>query len=84
MNDTPDCREEQELSPLEAALEYDRRGWSIIPIEAGTKKPACRKSKQYQNERPSKATLKRWFNTDKQYGLALALPAGARRDNRRG
>ena len=46
---------------LEAALEYHRRGWCIIPIEAGTKLPACRKWKGYQTQRPTEATLQRWF-----------------------
>ena len=32
---------------LDAALEYRRRGWSIIPIRPGTKQAACR-WKQYQ------------------------------------
>ena len=35
------------MATLEDALDYDRRGWCIIPIRPGTKKPACRSWKGY-------------------------------------
>ncbi len=42
----------QEPSLLDRAMEYHRRGWSIIPIKPGTEKPACRSWKPFQDERP--------------------------------
>ena len=49
---------------LKAALEYHLRGWSIIPIKAGTKKPAV-KWEQYQKERPDENQLQEWFASGK-------------------
>lgn len=46
---------------LDYVLEYDSRGLCLIPIRAGTKKPAVRSWKQYQLVRPDKAQLKKWF-----------------------
>jgi len=60
---------------LESALAYDRRGWSVIPIKHKSpkgKEPACRWSR-YQSERPTQATLGRWFSNGKLDGLAVIL-----------
>ncbi len=62
-----------EASMLEVALEYHRRGWSIIPIKTGTKKPACQKWKGFQTKRPTEATIKRWFNNRADRGMAVIL-----------
>ena len=49
---------------LSAALEYIDRGWSVIPIRAGTKKPV-RGWKEYQDRQPTEAECIGWFeNTD--------------------
>ena len=49
---------------LSAALEYIDRGWSVIPIRAGTKKPVIG-WKEYQDRQPTEAECIEWFeNTD--------------------
>lgn len=58
---------------LQAALDYYGRGWSIIPIKVGTKKPACR-WKSYQTRRPTPAQLNKWFAAGQQN---LAVICGA-------
>lgn len=73
MHRTDEPNTGQGLSLLEIALEYHRRGWSIIPIKTGTKKPACRSWKRYQSEQPTVATLRRWFASGKDHGLAVIL-----------
>jgi len=61
------------MATLEDALGYDRRGWCIIPIRPGTKKPACRSWKGYQNERPDVATIRGWFGDGGPKSLAVVL-----------
>ncbi len=61
------------MTILEHALDYYRRGWSIIPIRAGTKKPACRSWKPYQTERPDEATVRRWFSDGKPKAMAVIM-----------
>lgn len=57
---------------LAAALEYHRRGWSIIPIAAGTKKPPKGlRWKQYQKRRPTEQELREWFDARDDLGLAV-------------
>ena len=45
---------------LEAALEYADRGWSVIPIRAGTKLPAI-SWKEYQLRHPTEDEIYKWF-----------------------
>lgn len=61
------------MAILDNALEYYRRGWCVIPIRAGTKKPACRSWESYQTERPSEATVRRWFSNGKPKALAVIM-----------
>jgi hypothetical protein len=57
---------------LAAALAYRRRGWSIIPIAAGTKVPPKRFSwKQYQARQPTERELRDWFADRDDLGLAV-------------
>jgi bifunctional DNA primase/polymerase-like protein len=60
------------------ALGYLQRGWSIIPIKAGEKKPALRTWKKYQDELPTEATVKRWFpkGTDRGIGIICGPVSG--------
>jgi hypothetical protein len=59
-------------SILESALAYCRRGWSIIPIAAGTKKPPKNfRWKKYQKNRPTEAELLSWFADRDDLGLAV-------------
>ena len=58
---------------LQAALEYHRRGFSVLPIKPGTKRPACRSWKPFQSERPDERRLHRWFSDHPDRGLAVVL-----------
>ena len=69
---------QQDKSPvktvLAAALEYHRRGWSIIPIKTGTKKPSLKTWKQYQSTRPTEAQVRKWF-VKGQHGIGIICGA---------
>lgn len=58
---------------LQWALFYERRGWSVIPVDPKTKEP-CLKWGQYQTERPTENNLRKWF-ADKHKALAVVLGA---------
>src|SRR5262245_50380028 len=61
----------------EAAERYADLGIGIIPIRAGTKKPAVR-WKRYQRERPGRPTLRRWFRRGDVTGIAAVLGRASR------
>ena len=59
---------------LAAALKYRRRGWSIIPIATGTKKPPKGfRWKQYQKKLPTEDELRTWFDGRDDLGVAVIL-----------
>jgi len=47
---------------LTAALDYHGRGWNVIPISAGTKKPALESWKKWQVQRQSEKEIAEWFS----------------------
>lgn len=49
------------MSSLESALHLLGLGVSVLPIKAGTKQPALRTWKRYQDERADNATARRWY-----------------------
>lgn len=53
------------MSILEHALEYARRGWSVIPLRAKDKVPALSKQsggwEKYQSERADEAQIRAWW-----------------------
>ena len=54
------------------ALEYYQRGWSIIPIIAGTKiPPKGFRWKKYQTTRPTEEDLINWFGKGKYRAMAV-------------
>lgn len=55
---------------LDATRLYTARGWSVIPILPGTKKPACPWTK-YQTAKANEAQLRKWFGNGSNYGLAV-------------
>jgi hypothetical protein len=59
----------RELDPL--ILDYLRRGWSIIPMKPGEKKPAVR-WKGYQTRLASVNTVRRWI-LDKAHCIAVVF-----------
>lgn len=60
-------------TPLEIVVGYHRRGWSLIPIRAGTKGPACRSWKPYQTNRASESQLRQWFGAPRDIAVAVIL-----------
>lgn len=60
-------------TPLEIVLSYHRRGWSLIPIEPGTKKPACGEWKPYQTNRATESQLRQWFGKARDTAVAVIL-----------
>lgn len=60
---------------LSAALRYHSLGWSIIPIVAGTKKPALRSWKPFQTNRADEQQIRDWFDKREDLGLAVVLGA---------
>jgi hypothetical protein len=70
---------EPEANPiLLAALDYLRRGFSVIPIRPGTKKCALPRWKEYQSRLASEAEVNRWFteHPDWQLGIVLGEVSG--------
>jgi hypothetical protein len=58
--------------PVEVALDYLGRGWSVVPQLPGAKKPTVT-WKPYQEERPTEARLMKWWQTWPQAGVAVIL-----------
>lgn len=56
----------------EAAYDYSRRGWSLIPIQIESKRPAVR-WRRYQTTQTSRSSLWRWFAGDSPYGLGVVF-----------
>jgi hypothetical protein len=74
MHRTPDTSGGQSPPLLQAALEYHRRGWSIIPIAAGAKNPPKRfRWKPYQTRQPEESLLRQWFANGTAGGIAVVL-----------
>ena len=62
----------KQKSLMEHALEYYRRGWSIIPIPPG-QKAARIKWKKYQDTRANEEQIRRWFSKPCNIAVVLAL-----------
>src|SRR5690242_7667141 len=66
---------QSDLSALRAAfLDFDRRGFSTVPVARGSKVAAV-PWKKYQRERPSRRTLERWLQRADLGGVAVVLGA---------
>ena len=66
------CNGLHESPLLCAALDYRRRGWSVIPLHAANKLPAIRWKKN-QDERAAEPQLLKWFDGDHDYGIAVVF-----------
>lgn len=61
------------LRTLQAALDYRRRGWSVIPMAMDTKHPTVR-WKRYQRNRATERTIRKWFSNG-EHGIAVVFGA---------
>ena len=61
------------MTTLDVALDYLQRGWSIIPMKAGTKKPTLPSWKPYQDAPPRERTVRNWFRDGLDVGIAVVL-----------
>lgn len=59
---------------LEAALQYARRGWSVIPLLPHEKKPAI-PWEAYQRERASEEQIHHWWQENPAYNVGIVLGA---------
>ncbi len=50
------------MKTLDYALTYIKRGWSIIPIQKGSKLPAIKTWAKYQTEIPTEEEVRSWFS----------------------
>ncbi len=60
---------------LQAAIEAHGRGWSIIPLSAGTKDSPGVAWKQFQTQRATIEKVRGWFGNGKPKNLAVVLGA---------
>lgn len=59
------------MKHLDYALQYRAKGWSVIPIQKGSKLPAIKTWTKYQTELPTEAEIKTWFSIWPDAGIAL-------------
>lgn len=57
-------------SALDWALDYMRRGWSVVPVRRGEKMPAIPWAK-HQSAPAHEAIIRAWFDSDATMGLGL-------------
>jgi hypothetical protein len=48
-------------------------GWCLLRLKPRKKTPALQSWTRYQSERPTEATLRKWFSGSSKYGLAVVL-----------
>lgn len=62
---------------LAAALDYLGRGWSVIPLQPGDKRPLV-PWEEYQYRRPAEAVVRSWFrrSPDAGVGIVTGLASG--------
>ena len=58
------------MTALNDAVRYREQGWSLIPMKMSTKTPAVR-WKRYQKAMADEVRLRKWFDSDRGYGLAV-------------
>lgn len=64
--------EEDSSSMRFCALDYHRKGWTVIPVERGTKKPLIR-WKEYQTRQPRREDVENWWTTWPNANIAVVL-----------
>ncbi len=57
-------------TPLDWALDYMRRGWSVVPVRRGEKMPAIPWAR-HQSAPAHEAIIRAWFDSDATMGIGL-------------
>ena len=65
-----DCSESSP-STIEVVVGYLRKGFSVIPLKAGTKKPALHSWKEYQTRQPTSDEVSDWWQNNPECGVAI-------------
>jgi hypothetical protein len=60
---------------LAAALDYARRGFSVIPLRARSKKPALPSWKEYQSRRATEDEIRAWWHSSPQANVGVVTGA---------
>ena len=67
----------EQPSVFRSAKDYINKGWSVIPIQKGTKQPAVSEWTPYQDKLPNPSELERWFkDSDHQIALVTGYVSG--------
>jgi hypothetical protein len=74
---TPNAPQVAAPATLEAAREYVRRGWAVVPIPRGSKAPII---PGWPSLRLCENDLPRYFATDRNIGVLLGAPSGGLAD----
>lgn len=64
---------EKTVTALDAAREFVRRGWCVVPIPLGSKAPV---EKRWQEMRLTEGELPSYFNETSNIGILLGAPSG--------
>lgn len=59
------------MTHLDHALAYLKKGWSVIPIKPSSKLPYIASWKEYQTRLPTQAELKMWWKKNPKANIAL-------------
>lgn len=63
------------MTTLEAALDYARAGWRVVPILAGSKRPAL--TRWTEQASTDAVTIKEWWDGHDDYGVGIATGPGS-------
>lgn len=76
-SNVPVNQDQRQITVKDAALQYLKLGFSVIPIQKGEKKPEGDTWKEFQTRIASKEEVNKWFsNTDHQLAIVCGKVSG--------